>query len=41
MACLMKFGSLPVPLDRERPTEPELDPIRASVASYQTVFDSH
>ncbi len=41
MACLMKFGSLPVPLDPERPTEPELDAIRASIASYQTVFDSH
>ena len=41
MACLMKFGSLPVPLDPEHPTAPELEAIRASISSYQAVFDSH
>ena len=41
MACLMKFGSLPVPSDPEHPTERELDAIRTTVASYQAVFDSH
>ena len=41
MACLMKFGSLPVPLDPERPTAPELEAIRTSISSYQAVFDSH
>jgi len=41
MACLMKFGSLPLPSDPERPTEGELDAIRTTVASYQAVFDTH
>ncbi len=41
MACLMKFGSLPLPQDRDHPTAGELDAIRAKVASYQAVFDSH
>ena len=41
MACLMKFGSLPLPEDRERPTPAELDAVRAKVVLYQAVFDSH
>jgi len=41
MACLMKFGSLPLPQDRDHPTVSELDAIRGKVASYQAVFDSH
>jgi L-asparaginase len=41
MACLMKYGSLPLPLDAENPTATELDAIRASLSSYQVVFDSH
>jgi len=41
MACLMRFGGLPVPEDRNAPTLAELDAIRAKVASYQAVFDSH
>ena len=41
MACLMKFGSLPLPDDRDHPTSDELDAIRAKVASYQLIFDSH
>ena len=41
MACLMKFGGLPLPEDREHPTNDELDAIRAKVTSYQAVFDSH
>ena len=41
MASLMKFGSLPLPQDRDHPTAGELDAIRAKVASYQAVFDSH
>jgi len=41
MACLMKFGSLPQPQDRDQPTSGELDAIRAKVSSYQAVFDSH
>ena len=41
MACLMKFGSLPVPSDPDHPTERELDAIRTTLESYQAVFDSH
>ena len=41
MACLMKFGSLPLPEDRDDPTAIELDAIRETVAAYQTIFDSH
>ncbi len=41
MACLMKFGSLPVPSDPEHPTERELGAIRTTVTLYQAVFDSH
>ena len=41
MACLMRFGSLPLPEDRDNPTAAELDAIRAKLASYQAVFDSH
>ncbi len=41
MACVMKFGSLPLPSDPEHPTDAELDSIRSRVASYQAVFDWH
>jgi hypothetical protein len=41
MACLMRFGSLPVPTDLDQPTDVELEAIRAKVAQYQVVFDSH
>ncbi len=41
MASLMRFGSLPLPQDRENPTAAELDAIRAKIAAYQAVFDSH
>jgi L-asparaginase len=41
MACLMKFGSLPPAKDPDNPTPAELDAIRAKVAQYQVVFDSH
>jgi len=41
MACLMKFGSLPPAKDPDNPTPAELDAIRAKVAKYQAVFDSH
>ena len=41
MACIMKFGSLPLPVNRNQPTVAELDAIREKVATYQAVFDSH
>lgn len=41
MACLMKFGSLPVPVDPDHSTEAELKAIQAKLARYQEVFDTH
>jgi hypothetical protein len=41
MACLMRFGSLPPAADPDRPTKAELDAIRAKLAAYQAVFDTH
>jgi L-asparaginase/Glu-tRNA(Gln) amidotransferase subunit D len=41
MACLMRFGSLEIPVDPDNPTKGELDAIRSKNAQYQEVFDSH
>ncbi len=41
MACLMKFGSLPPAVDPRRPTPEEAAALRAAVAQYQRVFDTH
>jgi len=41
MACLMRFGSLGIPVDPDNPTKGELDAIRSKIAQYQEVFDSH
>ncbi|MGH7769783.1 MAG: asparaginase domain-containing protein, partial [Candidatus Binatia bacterium] len=41
MACLMKFGSLPPAADVERPTDAEIEAIKAKVNEYQAVFDTH
>jgi L-asparaginase len=41
MACLMKFGSLPVAADPRNPTEAELAATMARLDEYQTVFDTH
>jgi len=41
MACLLKFGSLPMPSNPDRPTPVELDRIRASVRAFQDVFNTH
>jgi L-asparaginase len=41
MACLMKFGSLPPAANPEQPTKAELDAIRAKLAAFQAVFDTH
>ena len=41
MACLLKFGSFPPAKDPDHPTPAELDAIRAAVAKYQAVFDTH
>jgi len=41
MACLMRFGSLRIPVDPDNPTKPELDAIRSKITQYQGIFDSH
>jgi L-asparaginase len=41
MACLLRFGSLPPATDPKHPTPSELNAVRAKVAAYQAVFDSH
>lgn len=41
MACLMKFGSLPLPSDPDQPTQVEMDAIRDKISEYQAVFDTH
>jgi len=41
MACLMKFGALPVAADPKNPTEAEIGALRAALARYQAVFHTH
>ncbi|MBV8535789.1 MAG: hypothetical protein JO128_09360 [Alphaproteobacteria bacterium] len=41
MACLMKFGSLPVAADPDRPTKDEIAAVKDRLAAYQAVFDTH
>jgi len=41
MACLMKFGSLPIARDAGQPTDTEFAATIASLAQYQLVFDTH
>ena len=41
MACLMKFGSLPVASDPDQPTKEEREKLAEAVRAYQAVFDTH
>ncbi|MGF1575948.1 MAG: asparaginase domain-containing protein [Cyanophyceae cyanobacterium] len=41
MACLMRFGSLPVAKDPSAPTAEEKAALKEKVALYQEVFESH
>jgi len=41
MACLMKFGSLPIAREPGQPTDDESAATMASLAQYQAVFDTH
>jgi hypothetical protein len=41
MACLLRFGALPVATDPANPTEAELEASRQALGDYQRVFDSH
>jgi L-asparaginase len=41
MACLMKFGALPVAADPANPTAAEKTALIAAIIKYQQVFDTH
>jgi hypothetical protein len=41
MACLLRFGSLPLAADPDHPTPDEVAEIEANLRQYQSVFDSH
>ena len=41
MACLMKFGCLPPAANPRDPSTAEMAAVRAKVAEYQAVFDTH
>jgi hypothetical protein len=41
MACLMRFGSLPPAADPAHPTRTEMEVVKARLAAYQSVFDTH
>jgi hypothetical protein len=41
MASIMKLGTLPVPADPDHPTDAEMKAIRAKMAQYQEIFDTH
>jgi len=41
MACLMKFGCLPPASDPAKPSDAEMDAVKAMLKAYQEVFDTH
>jgi len=41
MACLMKLGNLPPAADAKDPTAAEIAAVKAKVAEYQAIFDTH
>ena len=41
MAALLKLGSLPPAKNPDAPTKAEIEAIKAKVAEYQKVFDTH
>ena len=41
LACLLKFGSLPIAVDPGQPTMTERDATRRTVTAYQEIFDTH
>lgn len=41
MACLLRFGTLPAAADPSAPTPEERAALRARLAEFQTVFDTH
>ena len=41
MACLLRYGCLPLADDPENPTGPEIGAVKDKLAKYQAVFDTH
>jgi hypothetical protein len=41
MACLMRFGSLPLAANPESPTQAEIEAVKAKMAEYKEVFQTH
>jgi len=41
MACLMKFGGLPLAANPENPTQAEIEAVKAKMAEYKEVFETH
>lgn len=41
MACLMKLGSFPFAADAANPTAAEVEAVKAKLAQYQEIFDTH
>ena len=41
IACLLKFGALAPAADPANPTEAETEMLKAKLADYQQVFDTH
>ena len=41
LACLLRFGSLPLAADPEHPTPAELEAVQATLTVYQEVFNTH
>lgn len=41
MACLLRFGSLPVAADPDHPTDAEIAATKAALEPFQAVFNSH
>ena len=41
MACLMKFGCLPLAVDLAKPTAAETEATKAKLKAYQEIFDTH
>jgi L-asparaginase len=41
MACLLKFGSLPIAVDPAHPTTTEVAATQAALKAYQAIFDTH
>jgi L-asparaginase len=41
MACLLKFGSLPIAVDPAHPTTAEVATTQAALKAYQAIFDTH